>query len=431
MTGLRRSLGLPALLFYGVGVIVGAGIYSILGSAAGIAGRGVWLSLLLACVPAVLAALCYAELASRLPRAGGAYTYFRNAFPRAGNGAFLLGFAVAATEAATAATVGIAFGGYLALFADVPVWLSALLLIGACTAVNLIGVRESTWVAIACTSIEVFGLLVIIGAGLESGRFGVGALAVDWRGIPPAAALCFFVFTGFEGLANLAEETHQAERRLPQALLLSLGFTALLYVLVALAAVSLVAPQSLAESSFPLATAAGAAHAKLATLLGWIALFSTANTALVTLVVGSRLLYGMADQGDLPAALARTSPRRRTPWVAALAIGAAAAALLPLGSVALVGSVSSLLTLGVFSATACALIAIRRRRGPASAGFRVPWAWRGVPLPAALLVPLAALLATQFEPQVFAWTAGALGLGVAVQLARSRRSPAALEEAGR
>lgn len=420
MHGLRRSLGLPGLLFYGVGVIVGAGIYSILGAAAGVASKGLWLSLLLASLPAFLAALCYAELAARFPRAGGAYVYLREAFPSFGGGAFLLGFVLAATEAATAATVGIAFGGYLALFAPVPVWLSALLLICACTAVNVIGIRESTWVAILCTSIEVFGLLVVVWAGAESGRFGAGALELPWERIPVAAALCFFVFTGFEGLVNLAEETHEAERRMPIALLASLGFTTLLYLLVGLAAVALVPPAELARSGSPLATAVGAAHPRLAPWVGFIALFSTANTALITLIVGSRLLYSMADQGDMPALLGRTLPGRRTPWIAALAIGGAAAALLPLGSVALVGSLSSLFTLAVFAAVGGAAIAIRRRAASEAPGFRMPWTLAGVPVPAALLLVAAPLLASRFEAKVYALGAGVLAAGLALQALRRR-----------
>jgi APA family basic amino acid/polyamine antiporter len=426
MQRLRRSIGLPTLLFTGVGVIVGAGIYSILGAAAGLAGRGVWLSLLLASLPALLAALCYAELAARYPRAGGAYTYVRQAFPRSGSSAFVVGFAIAATEAATVATVGIAFGGYLSMFVPVPVWLSALGLIAACTAINLAGIRESSWVAIACTSIEVAGLIVILGAGVESGRFGAGALDVPWPRVPEAAALCFFVFTGFEGLANLAEETREAERRLPVALIASLAFTTVLYVGVALAAVALVSPRALAGSDFPLATAAGAAHPALSTVLAWIALFSTANTALITLVVGSRLLYGMADQGDLPALFGRTLSSRRTPWVAALVVGGAAAALLPLGSVAIVGSVSSLLTLAIFAAVGVALIAIRRQGGARGRGFRVPWSIARVPVPAALLVVSAPLLATRFEPQVHVVGAVTLALGFALLLLRQRRASPAL-----
>jgi APA family basic amino acid/polyamine antiporter len=422
MRGLRRSLGLPSLLFYGVGVIVGAGIYSILGAAAGVAGNAVWLALLVACVPAVLAALCYAELATRFPRAGGAYTYVREAFPGRPGGAFAIGFAVAATNAATAATVGLAFGGYLSLFVPLPAWASALLLIGACTGLNLIGIREASWATIVCTCIEVIGLLVIIAAGIESQRFGAGAAEIPWQRIPLAAALCFFVFTGFEGLANLAEEAREPERTLPLALLASLAFTALLYVLVALAAVALAAPDELARSPFPLASAAGNAHPVLATLLGWIALFSTANTALITLVVGSRLLYGMAEQGDMPAALARTS-RRRAPWVAALVCGAAASALLPLGSVALIGSVSSLLTLAVFAGVGGALIAIRRR-SPRGAGFRVPGSVGGIALPAALLILSALALATRFEAAVLAMGVGTLAAGAALYWLLQRVAPA-------
>ncbi|MBL8879282.1 MAG: APC family permease, partial [Phycisphaerales bacterium] len=321
MDKLKRTLTLPYLLFYGVGVIIGAGIYSIIGAAAGQAGRGVWVSLLLAAVPAALAALCYAELSSQFPRAGASYVYVREALPQWHWPGFMIGFIVVCTTAATAATVSIAFGGYLSVFLSWPYWLSASVLLVACTVVNLIGIRESAWVTAICTAIEVIGLVLIIGAGVASHNVTEGLFEFDhnggqaWDGIFAAAALSFFVFTGFEGLANLAEETKKPKRDLPLALLISLAFTTILYLLVAVAVTALLEPAQLARSDSPLASAATAADPRLGTALTWIALFSTANTVLITVVVGSRLLYGMANEGDMPGALARTLPRRRTPWV--------------------------------------------------------------------------------------------------------------------
>jgi amino acid transporter len=419
---LNRTLGLPALLFYGVGVIVGAGIYSILGAAAGVAQRGVWLSLLLSSVPAGLAGLCYAELCTRFPRAGGAYVFVREALPRQRWAAFLIGFATALTAATAAATVAVAFGGYLALLVPLPAWLSALLLIAACTALNVIGIRESAWVTIAFTIVEIAGLVLVVGAGLHSGRFGQGLLDFPMAGILPAAAVSFFVFTGFEGLANLAEEAREPERRLPPAILGSLAFTTVAYLLVSISAVALVAPDRLAQSDSPLATAAAAADPSLAAALGWIALFSTANTALITLIVGSRLLYGMAEEGDLPRVLGLTLPQRRTPWVAGLVLGAATLLFLPLGDVAVIGSVSSLATLVIFAAVGLSLMRLRLHERERPPGFRVPLRvgrWPVVPL---LLFASIAALAYQFEARVHAATAVSLAVGLAIHAVRSRIS---------
>lgn len=436
MARLNRTLGLPSLLFYGVGVIIGAGIYSIIGAAAGEAGHGVWLSLLLAAIPAGLAALCYAELCTRFPRAGASYVYVREAFPKRRWASFIIGFIVAATAAATAATVSIAFAGYFALFVPIPLWISALALLAICTAINIVGIRESAWVTAIATSIEVLGLVLIIGAALAGGQFADSWLsfvgsdqvvassgsAAGFAGIFAAAALCFFVYTGFEGLANLAEETRRPSRNLPLALLVSVVFTTIMYILVAIAATSLVEPGELAASDSPLATAAAAMHPKLATALGWIALFATANTALITLVVGSRLLYGMAEDGDLPAAVGRTLQRRRTPWVAALVVFAATATMLPLGDVAVVGSVSSLLTLIDFLAVGAAMIILRRRDAAdgteAADVFRVPLSIAGVPIVPVLLAVSIVLLASRFEWRVYAVAAGLLVLGTSIGLAR-------------
>lgn len=411
MDQLKRVLGLPMLLFYGVGVIVGAGIYTIIGAAAGEAGKAVWLSLALAAVPALLAGVCYAELATMFPRAGAAYVYVKEAAPKRPWASFMVGYLTAVTAAAVAATVAMAFAGYLALFLPIPAWLGAVALLGACTAVNIIGIRESTWVTIICTCIEVVGLVVISIAGARAESFGEGVFDISLAPVLSGAALCFFVYTGFEGLANLAEETKKPAKHLPLAILVSLGLTTIMYVVVAVAVVGLVEPEELASSDSPLSTAAEAASPALATAMGWIALFSTANTALITLVVASRLVYGMADSGQAPAALARTLPKRKSPWAAAILIGGAAAAMLPLGNVAIVGSVSSLTTLLIFAAVAGSLIAIRVRRPEVKASFRAPGNVGRVPVVAVLTILAAAGLMIQFEGMVYLVTGGALVLG--------------------
>ncbi len=422
MTTLDRTLGLPALIFYGVGAIVGAGIYSVIGAAAGQAGPALWQAFALAAVVAGLTALSYAELVTTIPRVGGEYAFLQRAFPDRRWVASLGGLIVAVAGAATAATVAIAFAGYLAMFVPVPVLISAFALLAGCAALNIAGIRQATRVNIVLTCVQVFGLVIVIVAGMT-----VGSIIDPLTEPPPpaiftATALIFFVYTGFESLVNLAEEAKAPEKDLPKAILLSVGITTLLYILVALAVVTLASPQELAESDSPLSLAAGKAHPALSNALAWIALCATSTTALITFIAISRMLYGMARDDDLPRVLARMSPRRRTPWVAALAIFIASAVLLPLGALETVASIASLATLTAFIGVNACVIALRRREPELERPFRIPWAVRGVPIPTAAAILAAAALGTQFEPTAYLVTAIGIALAAFVALFLTRRN---------
>ncbi len=367
-----------------------------------------------------LSALSYAELSAALPRIGSEYLYLRKAFPNLEWLSFTTGFIVTLAGIATAATVALAFAGYSAQFLPMPAWSAALGLLGACTCLNIAGIRQATWINIVFTSIEALGLVMVIAAGLmavggEGGGQGGGGVeggrggevaegeggALPSAGVLAAASLIFFVYTGFEGLVNLAEECKRPERDLPRAILLSLGVTTVLYTLVAVAVVALAEPEELADSKSPLALAAGKASSKLAGAISWIAMCAMANTALITSLTVSRLLLGMARDGMLPRALAVTAAKRKTPWVAALVIFAAAAAMLPLGSVELVASVSSLATLLAFVTVNVALIVIRRKEPDLLRPFRVPLAVRGVPIPSVLAIVAACMLGMRFSTATY------------------------------
>jgi amino acid transporter len=419
---LRRALGLPGLVMSGVGVMIGAGIYSVIGVAAGKAGPLLWLSFVLGAIPAVLAALNYAELIARFPRVGAEYMFLREGFPDRPWAPFGVGFLMAFANAATTATVALAFAGYLGEFLDVPQWLGALVLVLVCTLVNLIGVRESAWIITVCTLIEIAGLVLVAVAGVRSGRFAEGVLGLPHAGVFSGAALIFFVYTGFEAIVNLAEESERPSENLPRALLWSGVITLVLYLLVALAVVALAQPSELAASGSPLSHATRGSPWMAASLAA-IALFSTGNTALITLVASSRILLGMAREGDMPRPLAHVLPATGTPWVAALVMCAAALALLPVGAVAVVGSASSLATLLAFAAVALAVIALRRRdlagQGRARRGGGVLGAVPSVPL---LTIVATLALMTQFPPEVFAIAAAPLALGAALALSRRRWS---------
>lgn len=415
MASLQRSLGRRQLFMVGVGTIVGAGIYSVVGVAAGEAGGLLWLSFVVAGACALLAAMSYAELASMYPKAGAEYQYLRAAFPKRRLVSFLAGYLIAVNAAATAATVALAFGGYLRVFVDVPVPVAAFALLAACTLLNLAGIRQSTWVGIGLIVVEVSGLVLMAGAGLATGEvravFASGGEA-GLAGAFAASALLFFMFIGFEDVANLAEEAREPRRDIPHALLAAVVATTVLYFLVCVAVLAVVPPQALASSASPLTDAGAAVAPWIGQALAVSALFATASTALVTLISISRLLFGMAREHDLPAVLARTLPRRKTPWVAGLALFAGACALLPLGEIKTTAGVSALGILCVFAAIHLGLMRLRRREPRRERLFRVPLAIGAVPVPALLGLVACLAFATQFEPKVYAVFGAALALGL-------------------
>jgi APA family basic amino acid/polyamine antiporter len=394
---LERALGLPTLTFYGVGIILGAGIYSVIGVAAGPAQNALWLSFLISAVVAFLTALSYAELATAYPQASAEFAYVRRAFPQWPGAALVIGLVVALSGAATAATVAIAFGGYLRELLDIHPMLSAAGLIVLATVVNLVGVKEAAWVNVAFTLIEVGGLVGFTILGASSERFGEAILHAPPAGVVAGAALVFFSFLGFENIANLAEEAKNPKRDLPRAIFLSLIIASVLYVLVALAALALLSPTELSQSEAPLSAAVRGKAKWMAGALGGVALFATANTALVSILGASRVLFGIARERELPESIAAIS-RRKTPWLAILTVAGVSALLLPFGSVGVVASVSSFASLSAFTAVNVALIVLRFREPTRERPFRIPGSiGRFVVLPA-IAAAATVGVATQLPP---------------------------------
>lgn len=395
---LRRTLGWPALAAYGLGSILGAGIYSVIGGAAARAGEAMWLAFVVGAFVALLTALSYAELATMFPRAGAEFVYVGHAMPRQRAIAFTAGTMTVASNAATAATVAIAFAGYLSAFVDAPVAIIAPLLVAVLAGVAIVGVKESTIVVAIFTGIEVVGLIIVIAVGATSETFGAALATAPTANVLPAAALVFFSYLGFQGIVNLAEETERPERDLTRAIMTSLAIATALYIAVALAAVALLPIDELAASEAPLADAVRARSPLAASALGAIALFATANTAMAAIVSGSRMLYAMAEARELPPALARVGTRRETPWVATLVIAGLAVALLPLGGVEVIASVSSFAALLAFAAVSTSVIVLRFRDPSRARPFRVPLAIGALPVLPALGAIAALALVTQLAP---------------------------------
>jgi basic amino acid/polyamine antiporter, APA family len=412
---LRRSLGLGALTFYGVGIILGAGIYSILGEAAGVAREALWWSFLLASLAALLTGLSYAELATMFPQAGAEYVYLRVAWPQAKWLPSTLGWALVATGVATTATVALAFAGYAERFVPLPLWTIAAALVMVVAALNVIGANEASWANIVFTLIEAAGLVALIIVGARDPDFGRVFTSVPHAGVLGGAALIFFAYLGFEEIANLAEEAMRPAHDLPRAILISVAVSTALYILVAAASVALLEPARLAESPSPLADAIQIGAPQLAGALAGVALFATANTALIAMMAASRLLFAMARGGDAPPVLAQTLAGRKTPAAAILLVTVGALIFLPLGGVGLVGSVASLLALVTFAAVNAALVRLRFTLPDQERPFRVPLPLGRVPLPTLIGLLVVLLVLTRFEPRAYGIAAVMLAIALGIR----------------
>ncbi|MFG2683473.1 APC family permease [Streptomyces sp. NPDC048392] len=414
---LKRALTTPLLYFFILGDVLGAGVYVLVGQVAADAGGAVWVPLLVALLLALLTAASYAELATKYPRAGGASHYATRAFgPFAG---FVAGFCMLAAGIVSVAALARGFGGdYLSEFVTLPVGLVAVLFLALLALVNARGIKESTRANVVATVVEVGGLLVIVVLGgwlLLRGDGDVarlGQLGTPEKGAAAAvlsgSVLAYYSFVGFETSVNVAEETRDPRRSYPRALFGALATAGAVYVLVGLAASVAVPTARLAGSSGPLLEVVEAAGGVPPRLFSAIALVAVANGALLTGIMSSRLAYGMARDGLLPAALTRVLPGRRTPW-AAIAVTTLLAMLLALtGSVATLASTLVLLLLVVFLMVNTAVLVLRRDVGEAD-HFRAPTV-----LPVLGAVSCVAL-ATQIEAEV--WLRGLLVVAVGMVLA--------------
>lgn len=390
--GLKRALGLWLLVFYGLGTIIGAGIYVLVGEVAGKAGMAAPVAFLLAGLLAALTGLSYAELAARFPEAAGAAAYVGEGLhsPLLSR---LTGFAVLIVGIVVAASLARGAAGYLQAFIDVPTPLAAGAFVVLFTAVACLGVRESVGIASLMTIAELLGLVLVVAAGGASfGGFAsrwnelVPDAAAEWVGVGAGGFLAFFAFIGFESLANMGEEAKDAERTLPRAILLSIVISTAVYVLVSLVAVLAVDPAALAESDAPLILVLEESSWAPPELLTVIVLLAVPGGILIDMVMTSRLLYGMAQRGLVPSWLGHVAHRSRAPVTATVVSGLAAVVLavgVPFGG--LVTATSSL-TLLVFLAVNIALWRLQRAEKTPHRGFHAPdWV---APVAAALCLGL-------------------------------------------
>jgi APA family basic amino acid/polyamine antiporter len=376
---LHRELGFWQLTASGIGIIVGAGIYALIGAATAKAGTGVWLSFLVAAGLSVLTGLSYCELAALYPRAGGEYEYTRNAFPQ--SVAFLTGWLMIAALAVGAAAVSLGFARYLNEFADIPLRPAALWVLVAAAAVAFGGIKQSGRLTVLLCLVQVGGLLLVIAIGLP--HVGDVNLAPDSGadGILGGAALVFFAFIGFDEVITLAEETRDPSRTVPRALLAALGISASLDILVAITAVSVLGASALAASPRPLADALRVGVGGVSTkVVAFVALASTANAVLLMLTAASRLTYAMARSGALPARLGSVTHDRGVPLIAVVVCATVAAVFMLFGDLSGIASVTDFAIYLVFLAVNATVVILRIRKPELPRPFKIPFAVRGVPV---------------------------------------------------
>ncbi len=401
---LKRVMGPKLLLLFIVGDILGTGIYAVTGNVAKEVGGVVWLPFLIAFIVATLTAFSYLELVTKYPQAAGAALYTHRAFGLHFF-TFLICFTVMCSGITSASTASRAFAANLAAFsgvlrgegADVEVspgliLVLAVIFIALVAAINLRGVAESVKANVVLTLVELSGLLIVIFVGV----FAVTEGKADFSrvvmfdtpedksifiAVTAGTSLAFFAMVGFEDSVNMAEEVKNPEKVFPKIMLTGLGITGTIYVLVSITAIALVPAGELGEGEAPLTkvVAAGAPNIPIGDIFPLIAMFAVANSALINMMMASRLLYGMAKQQVLPPVLGRVLEGRRTPWVSILFTTAIAVGLLLyVGSLenagsqlSLLGGTTALLLLAVFTVVnICCLVL--RREGVRHRHFRAP-----------------------------------------------------------
>jgi basic amino acid/polyamine antiporter, APA family len=432
--GLKQGVGLFQAVMYGTGLILGAGIYVLIGDVAGVAGNAMWISFIVAAIIATFTGLSYAELTSMLPKSAAEYMFVKNAF---GNSmfAFVTGWLIIFVAVASAAAVAIGFSAYLVAFIPgLDPLVSSIALIIALTAINFVGIRESAWMSTVFTLVELAGLAAIIGAGMLM----ASPAGVDYFEMPPAvtsdtlaagailgaAGLAFFAYFGFENLANIAEETRNPRKAIPVALMASIVITTVVYVLVAVSAIALVGWDELASTDAPITLAAEKAFGRTgAVLMSFIALFATTNTVLALLVAGSRIVFGMASDGALPALFSKVHQKRQTPFVAILSVMAGAVGIVAVSS-GRIDAVASVAVFGIFIVYAfvnLSLIRLRYSRPEMDRPFRSPWRVGRFPVFAGLGAVTSVAMLTQFDWITAVAGIAAIGSGFAVYLLVRRK----------
>ncbi len=376
---LKRSLSLPLVSLYGLGNILGAGVYVLIGKVSGEAGYLAPYAFLLASAVAAISAFSYAELSSRFPLSAGEAVYVQEGL-HIQQLSLLVGLLIIATGIVSAATIARGFVGYLQVFVDVPGWITIICLLCVLGVIAIWGITQSVSTAALFTFLELAGLLLILWVAMpeldqypQRARDAAGISGgYGWAGLVGGAYLAFYAYVGFEDMVNVAEEVRRPRRVLPIAILTALGCATLLYFWVAVSALAVLSPEQLSNSDAPLATVYQQVTGSNPWIISIISMFAVVNGALIQIIMASRVTYGLSRQGWLPLSLARVHPGTKTPLLATVLVTATiivAALWLPITTLA--NSTTTLLLL-IFSLVNLSLVRVKMRDGKDADIFRVP-----------------------------------------------------------
>jgi APA family basic amino acid/polyamine antiporter len=371
----------------GVAIIIGAGIYVLLGPATQEAGSHVWMSFLLSSALCALTAFSYMELSSMFPKAGSEHEFARQAFPRWI--AATVGWSMAIALVVASATVALGFARYLQEFVQVDNRWAAIAVIALMSVVSTLGMERAVWVIVGLGLIEVGGLVWVCVVGLPF----IGDVDLvdqpNLGGVFNGAALVFFAFIGFDEVITLAEETRDSHKTVPRALLLSLAISTVLYVSVAIVATSVLGVEALSNSTKPLADLILITNGRAAaTAMALVALISTASTVLLALTSASRMLYGTARAGDLPSRFSVVY-KRRVPLFSLVVSAVAAMLLVLLGDISLLASATDVIIYAMFIVVNLVVLILRQTKPELHRPFAVKGHVQGVPV-----LPILGLVAT-------------------------------------
>ncbi|MFT6120492.1 MAG: amino acid transporter [Yoonia sp.] len=376
---LRRALNAPLLTLYGLGVTVGAGIYVLVGAAAAQAGPYAPAAFLVAAVVVAFTAFSYAELSTRYPVSAGEAAYVE-----AGFGAKWLttgvGLTVAASGVISAAAVSIGAASYLQPLVGISHVVLTIGVVAVVALVALWGITQSVTVAAVITIIEISGLGFVIywgyavadPAGVSIAEMIPPLTGSHWTGIGVASLLAFFAFVGFEDMANVAEEVKDPTRTMPKAIIWTLVLATVIYIATTSAVLFAVPLDKLEVSAAPLSLVFDSASPRIQQGFGLVAVVATVNGVLIQIIMASRVLYGLADRGNLPAVLATVSPRTQTPAVAVLCVAAVIMVLTQMLPIEALAEKTSQIVLSIFALVNVALIRVKHRAPPTAAYFKVP-----------------------------------------------------------
>jgi len=418
---LARNMSGALLFFYVLGDVLGSGIYALIGLVAGEVGGAFWTAFALGIAVALITGLAYAELATRYPVAAGAALYIAKAF-RNQFFTFVVTFCMLAAIVSASGALALTFGGeYFKEFFDWPTLAVAVVFVAVLSLVNYRGISETAKSNAVMTVVEISGLLIVLATGVAVVVMGDAKYeqVVDFKGegsialaILGGAALSFFAMTGFENAANVAEETRNATKVFPKALLGGMATAGVLYILVAISTALVADYDSIAGSEGALLEVVRQGPFGIPPwLFAAIALVAVTNTCLVTMVTQSRILYGMANEDVVPQVFSKVHPKRRTPWVGILfTFVMVVGLLLAAGAeVETLASASVVFLLFIYGLVIISALKLRGDEEHPEAGFNAP-----TPLLYVGLLGNAGLLfyTIQDDPSLLLYCGGLLAVGL-------------------